>query len=93
MLLLFASFVLVLSGTSYVKCVSDSGEESFKDCLIAKPSEGLGYCLGVGTLNKLQTLENDPDFGLVDGVRLYKDEQQYRESYNFVATSDPRSLR
>lgn len=70
----------------------DSAKESFKDCLIAKPTESLGYCLGVGALTELQILENDPEFSVVDGVTLFKDEQQYRDAYNFVE-SDPGNWR
>lgn len=93
--MLFTSSVPVvllwLAALFYLGFAKDAGE-SFKECLIAKPSESLGYCLGVGTISELQTLENDPEFSIVDGVKLYKDEQQYRESYNFVE-SDPGNLR
>nr|XP_022918509.1 uncharacterized protein LOC111427546 [Onthophagus taurus] len=66
--------------------------ESFKHCLISKPNESFGYCLGVGALTKLQTLENNLEFEVTEDLKFTKDDQQYREAYNFV-DSNPGSFR
>ncbi|KAK4875563.1 hypothetical protein RN001_011985 [Aquatica leii] len=57
--------------------------DSFNQCLIETPTS-LGYCLGVGALSKLQSIDNDPEYDFVDGVTFARDEQQVRENYNFL---------
>ncbi|XP_045475006.1 uncharacterized protein LOC123680927 [Harmonia axyridis] len=71
-----------------------SVEETFRQCLLATPvgSGSMGQCLGVGVLGRLQSLDNEPEFDLVDGVTLTKDPKDYREAYS-LADSDPSSLR
>lgn len=60
-------------------------DDPFKQCLISTPGTSLGYCLGVGAISTLRSLDADPEFDIVDGVTFAKDEQQQpREGYNFV---------
>lgn len=63
-------------------------EESFKQCLVSQPSVTLGYCFGVGAISKLRSLDSDHEFDLTDGVTLSRNQQEYRETYNF-ADRDP----
>lgn len=87
------NFLLVFA---YVKCSIVNGvtevEDSFKQCLVSQPVGSLGYCIGVGAISKLQSWDNNPEFDLVDGLTLSRDEQQYREGYNFM-DSNPNDLR
>lgn len=69
-----------------------STEDTFRQCLITRPSATLGYCLGAGAISTLQNWDNDSKFDIVDGVSFTRDEQQYREAYNYV-DRDPSDLR
>lgn len=71
---------------------NSSLEETFRYCLLSQSRNALGHCFGVGAMNKLQSLDNSPEFDLVDGVTLTKDAREFREAYNF-AEGDPSSLR
>lgn len=63
-------------------CATD---DPFRQCLISTPGTSLGYCIGVGAISKLRSLDADQEFDIVDGVTFAKDEQQQpREGYNFV---------
>nr|CAH7742930.1 unnamed protein product [Callosobruchus chinensis] len=68
--------------------------DTFRQCLISQTSGGLGQCLGIGAIQRLQTLDSNPEFDLVDGVTLIRNGQEYRDlpAYNF-GDSDPSSLR
>ncbi|CAG9817466.1 unnamed protein product [Phaedon cochleariae] len=66
--------------------------ETLRQCLVSQVGGGLGQCLGVGAISKLQSLDADPEFDLVDGVTLTRDGQEYREAHNF-ADADPSSFR
>lgn len=91
MFVLFVCFFAVIknSGCTVTKSTS---EETFKQCLVSQPSASLGYCLGVGAISKLQTWDNDPQFDVIDGVTFSRDDQQYREAYNFI-DRDPSDFR
>ncbi|KAK5644798.1 hypothetical protein RI129_006098 [Pyrocoelia pectoralis] len=65
--------------------------DSFNQCLISTPTS-FGYCLGIGALSKLQSIDNNPEFDVVDGVTFAKDEQEVRENSNFL-NRDPGDLR
>ncbi|XP_031349245.1 uncharacterized protein LOC116175309 [Photinus pyralis] len=65
--------------------------DSFNQCLISTPTS-FGYCLGIGALSKLQSIDNNPEYDVVDGVTFAKDEQEVRESYNFL-NRDPGDFR
>ncbi|KAF5290245.1 hypothetical protein FQA39_LY14799 [Lamprigera yunnana] len=56
--------------------------DSFNKCLISTPSS-LGYCLGIGTLSQLQSIDSNPEFDIADGVTFARDEQ-VRENHNFL---------
>ncbi|CAH0555723.1 unnamed protein product [Brassicogethes aeneus] len=59
---------------------------TFRDCLVSQP-QSLGQCMAVGAISRLQDLDANPEFDLVDGVTLVKDNtQEYREDYNFAGT-------
>lgn len=75
-----------------ISIVSAQEEDKFKQCLLTRPSGSLGYCLGVGAISKLENWDNNPEFDIVDGVTFTKDEQQYREAYNYI-DRDPSDLR
>lgn len=62
--------------------VTPNPQYSFEQCLITKTS--LGYCVGVTALNKLQSIDNDPVFDIVDGVSFIRDEQRPRTASNFL---------
>ena len=87
MLLLRTAFV-VLFVASGKKCTmvkrQSTIEDTFRQCLITRPQVTMGYCMGVGAISKLQSLDSDPEFDIVDGVTLTRDSQQLREAYNFV---------
>lgn len=85
-------FLVVAVFTVPTMSLQDTSEDMFRQCLISRPSASLGYCLGVGTISKLQNWENDPKFDVVDGVTFARDEQQFREAYNFV-DRDPSDFR
>ncbi|KAL3268025.1 hypothetical protein HHI36_007158 [Cryptolaemus montrouzieri] len=71
-----------------------SVEHTFRQCLISTSvaTGGVGHCLGMGLINKLQSWDSEPEFDLVDGVTLTKDPKEYRESFSF-SDSDPSSFR
>lgn len=71
---------------------NSSLEDTFRYCLLSQSQSTLGHCFGVGAMNKLQSLENSPEFDLVDGVTLTRDAREFREAYNF-ADGDPSSFR
>lgn len=76
----------------HVACTTD---DPFRQCLISTPggTTSLSYCLGVGAISKLRSLDADREFDIVDGVTFAKDEQQQpREDYNFV-DKDPGDFR
>lgn len=51
------------------------------------PQGSLGYCLGVGAVEKLRGMDADPEFDVVDGVTFCKDEEEFREGTGFVDAS------
>ncbi|XP_050510366.1 uncharacterized protein LOC114324600 isoform X1 [Diabrotica virgifera virgifera] len=66
---------------------------SFRQCLISQTPANLGHCLGVEAITRLQSLDNSPEFDLVDGLTLSRDaRQEYRDGHNF-AEGDPSSFR
>nr|CAI5869980.1 unnamed protein product [Callosobruchus analis] len=68
--------------------------DTFRQCLVSQSTGGLGQCLGIGAIKRLQRLDSSPEFDLIDGVTLIKNGQEYRDlpAYNFGG-SDPSSLR
>lgn len=84
-------FGVLIQVTKSTLVSQTSGMETFKQCLISTPIS-FGHCLGVGALSKLQSIDNNPEFNVVDGVSFTKDEQQVRESYNFM-DRDPGDFR
>lgn len=90
--------ILVVSHFSQTDGVKGSAvdtpslEESFRQCLVSRPANGFGYCMGVGAITKLQNMDGDPEFDLVDGITLTRDQQQFREVHNFADT-DPSDFR
>ncbi|KAJ3626079.1 hypothetical protein MTP99_016603 [Tenebrio molitor] len=88
-----SSLLLVFVLVSVCNSVNHpSVEESFRQCLIAQPSATFGHCFGVGAISKLQSLDVDHEFDLIDGVTLSRSQQEYREAYNF-AERDPADFR
>lgn len=85
-------FLLFFANLSESVTPNSSLEETFRYCLLSQSRGTLGHCFGVGAMNKLQSLDNSPEFDLVDGVTLTKDAREFREAYNF-AEGDPTSLR
>lgn len=70
-----------------------ASDDPFRQCLISTPGTSFSYCLGVGAISKLRSLDADPEFDIVDGVTFARDEQQQpREGYNFV-DRDPGDFR
>lgn len=67
-------------------------DDPFRQCLMSDSQASLGYCLGVGAINKLQSFDADPEFDIVDGVTFARDEKQFREAYSFV-DRDPGDFR
>ncbi|CAH2013989.1 unnamed protein product [Acanthoscelides obtectus] len=67
--------------------------DTFRQCLISQPL-GLGRCVGVGAIQRLQALDSSPEFDLIDGITLSRDGQEFRDLpvYNF-AERDPASFR
>lgn len=90
------SLVLSVVLVSFANCNIKSSphvsvEETFRTCLITQPS--LNHCIGVGALSKLQSLDSDPQFDLIDGLTLTRNEQEYRlQDFNF-AERDPSDFR
>ncbi|XP_057652266.1 uncharacterized protein LOC130891493 [Diorhabda carinulata] len=67
--------------------------DSFRQCLISQTPGNLGHCLGVEAVTKLQSLDNSPEFDLVDGLTLSRDaRQEFRDGYNFQE-EDPTNFR
>ncbi|XP_060529376.1 uncharacterized protein LOC132703877 [Cylas formicarius] len=68
-------------------------QESFKQCLVSQPQSTIGYCFGMGAINRLQTWDSNPEFDVIDGVTLTKDlTQEFRDVYNY-ADQDPSNFR
>lgn len=74
--------VLVLCAT--LLAAATSSEDAFRRCLVGTPQGSLGYCLGVGAVEKLRGMDADPDFDVVDGVTFARNEEQFREGAGFV---------
>lgn len=86
--------IILIFCTKYGETVipNNSLEDTFRYCLLSQAKGTLGHCFGVGAINKLQSLENSPEFDLVDGVTLTRDAREFREVYNF-AEGDPTNFR
>lgn len=84
----FASVLVVVS--AMVK--TSTTEDPFRQCLLSNTHGTLGYCLAVGAMSKLQRLDADPEFDVMDGVTFERDEKEYREGFNFIE-GDPADFR
>lgn len=69
-------------------------ESPFAYCLRTGQAGSVMACAGLAALNKLQSIQNDPSFNLVDGVTLLKDEHLTRGiDGNPFAGRDPSDFR
>ncbi|CAG9860650.1 unnamed protein product [Phyllotreta striolata] len=76
-----------------VLCTNNASiDDTFRQCLLSQMPANLGHCLGVGAIDRLQSLDNSPEFELVDGLMLTRDVQEFRDAYNFQ-DRDPSNLR
>lgn len=88
---LYSSLVLVVMVRCTMVNPPGLGEE-FRQCALTQP-QTLGTCIGVGAISRLQYLDNNPEFELVDGVTLMRNnDQEYREEFSAPA-ADPSSFR
>lgn len=74
---------------------SPSLEDTFKQCLVSyQPQNDLRRCFGVSTISRLQSLDANPEFDLVDGLTLSRDStQEFRESSYNYGDRDPSEFR
>ncbi|XP_030768094.1 uncharacterized protein LOC115891693 [Sitophilus oryzae] len=93
---LFLLLSTLLVGTSTLSMPGQSTlSDTFKQCLISyQPSSDLGKCVGLTAISRLQTIDSNPEFDLVDGLTFSRDAtQEYRDgTYNY-ADQDPSDLR
>lgn len=64
---------------------------SFEQCLVSQPG-ALGTCLGVGALSKLQSIDDDPAYNVLDGITLLRNEHLPRSAGSFL-DRDPTNFR
>lgn len=75
-------FVLALAFSTGAVNISPNPMYSFDQCIVSKSA--LGYCVGASALNKLQSIDNDPAYDVVDGLSFIRDEQRPRTLNNFL---------
>lgn len=85
------SVVLVAVVGAMVK--TSMTEDPFRQCLLSNSHGSLGYCLGVGAMSKLERVDADAEFDMVDGLTFERDEnKELREGVNFIER-DPADFR
>lgn len=63
--------------------------DTFKQCLISQPTGSLTQCIGMTAISKLQSVDNQPEFDVVDGFTLVKDNnQEYRDAPSYGDPTD-----
>lgn len=84
-------FAFMWSAATAALNVTPNHQYSFEQCLLSKPNS-FGTCLGIGALSKLQSIDDDPAYNIVDGVIFLRDEHQPRDAGYFLE-QDPSNFR
>ncbi|XP_066145936.1 uncharacterized protein Osi10a [Euwallacea fornicatus] len=90
------NLIILLVSTLCGALVGNTGfEDTFKQCIVGhKPQNDFKKCFGFGAISRLQVLDSNPQFDIIDGLTMSRDmSQEYREgAYNF-ADQDPSDFR